>query len=71
MCMKTFLLRSNWLLRNETLLNMSLAPFYLGIPFIFSALAESQNISVCLASGPLLYLTDRLYTFLLPLPPPF
>lgn len=65
--METFLPTSNWLFRNEALLNMSLAPFYLGIPFIFVALAEFLNVLVCLASGPLLYLIDRLYTSL---PPP-
>lgn len=45
---------------------MSLAPFYLGIPFIFVALAETPNVLVSLASGPLLYLIDRLYAS----PPP-
>lgn len=66
MCVETFLPPSNWLFRNEALLNMSLAPFYLGIPFIFVTLAESLNVLVCLVSGPLLYLIDRLYTS----PPP-
>lgn len=67
MCVETFLPTSNWLFRNEALLNMSLGPFYLGIPFIFTALAESLNVLVCLVSGTLLYLIDRIYTS----PPPF
>lgn len=62
MYVETFLPTSNWLFRNEALLNMSLAPFYLGIPFIFIALAESLNVLICLASCPLLYLIDMLYT---------